>query len=55
MYLSKDEEEQSFKLALWYEVLATSFSYPWHIGADGQSSPSSSPLPTDSVQAVYLS
>src|SRR6218665_35946 len=38
-----------------FEVLAVSFSYPLHMRAGGQSSPSPSHLPTDSVWSVYPS
>ena len=36
-------------LVIVYELLATSFSKPWHMRACGQSSPSPSHLPTDSI------
>ena len=38
-----------------YEVLATSFSQSRHMRAGGQSSPSPSYLPTDSVRSMYSS
>jgi len=37
-----------------YEVLATSFSWPWHMRAGDQSYPSPYHLPTDSILIIVV-
>src|SRR6218665_2621585 len=59
VYRHFDDDDQSLKLAIGaamgMEVLATSYSKPRHMRAGGQSTPSPSHLPSDSVRSVYSS